>query len=287
MIDGGTHWLAALAALALLLHPVAIHARINATAKPTAVRDPQLWPSGEPLRICIVPPTVPSAAAAATAWNQSAERSIAAWQSVGANLTLKLESCGRGCEAESCTDPCKQPQQIRIGYVSDGSSRTLRGRQAMEAGNDLKGCPTMRMSFNQLKKVGTDAERLGLFIHEFGHALGLMHEHQRARCPVDNRVQRAYAGLPIDSTQSIAPNIAQNFVDADYPVLPGMAFQSESVMTYPVPPSLSNELATDPALTACLAPATVTSLSDHDGHVLRAAYSPSLAATRGRVPLAK
>lgn len=261
---------ARIALLAMLVHA--------ATAQGKAVNDSQqrLWDPGSTLRICVVPPATAAGQAAAAPWTALIPGIVADWGRADANLHLKVELCGSGCSEGDCSDPCKQPQQVRIAYSGDTASRTLRGTEALDSRTTDKGCPTLRFSIDQLKKAGDDWGR-GLLLHEIGHALGLVHEHQRAGdCTVNPRAQRALAGLPAEPTTTLSADVDRNFVPVEPRLLPGVGFQPDSVMTYAFPASLNAELSSDPtlnaALTACLAERPVKSLSEHDRAVLRAAY---------------
>lgn len=258
-----------LALLAMLIHAA------PAQGKALVEQAQSLWDPGSTLRICVVPPPG-GLQATATHWTNLIPGVVTDWGRAGANLTLKLELCGSGCGEGDCADPCKQPQQVRIAYSGDTASRTLRGTEALGSSSTDKGCPTLRLSINQLKKAGDDVGR-GLLLHEFGHALGLVHEHQRAGdCTVSPRAQRALAGLPAEPTTTLSADVDRNFVPVEPRLLPGVGFQANSVMTYAFPDLLRPELSSDPtlnaALTACLAERPVSGLSEHDRAVLRAAY---------------
>jgi hypothetical protein len=124
--------------------------------------------------------------------------------------------------------------EIRIGF-SPGGSWSLIGTEALGAAN---GAPTMNLGW--LTPDTTDEEYSQVVLHEFGHALGCVHEHQSpaAGIPWDREaVYRYYAGPPNGwSREEVDLNIFDSY-ERDQTQF--SEFDEASIMLYPVP----NELA--------------------------------------------
>jgi serralysin len=99
-----------------------------------------------------------------------------------------------------------------------------------------KGRPTMNMGW--LDDPGRD-------LHELGHALGLVHEHQWGHIPWNRPAVYAYYGAPPNSW---SPQMVDQQVLQEIPVsqLDVGTWDRRSVMMYPVPA----ELLTDPSYSA-------------------------------------
>lgn len=68
------------------------------------------------------------------------------------------------------------PEEIRISFYADSGSWSAVGRDALNAGYFPKHQPTMNFGWLRDDSDATDDRRVVL--HEFGHALGCVHEHQ-------------------------------------------------------------------------------------------------------------
>ncbi|MFM2422735.1 MAG: hypothetical protein RL291_1265 [Pseudomonadota bacterium] len=131
-----------------------------------------VWPAGSTVSGCFMDQSDPA--------NQSLRAAIVqagdAWSAI-ANLKFDF---GSAPDYRSCD--VTQPSDIRVSFVSSFVSRSAIGTRAL----DLRpGVPTMTIHTSTFGVAVTKAPqaRLDLFIHEFGHALGLPHEHQHPASP--------------------------------------------------------------------------------------------------------
>jgi serralysin len=105
-------------------------------------------------------------------------------------------------------------------------------------------------------------------LHEFGHALGLQHEHQHPENTVDwdeDAVYEHYAGLP---DHLIEEQVFNTISDPDMLITP---YDQRSVMHYQVPAHLRNHGQAIPEN---------THLSKGDQDAIRALYTPRLRTSR-------
>jgi hypothetical protein len=120
--------------------------------------------------------------------------------------------------------------EIRISFKGTGSWSYI--------GTDALGIPKNQptMNFGWLKPDTSDTEYSRVVIHEFGHALGFIHEHQNpvAEIPWDKpKVYAYYAGPPNRWTsQQTDVNLFQRYAaeETNY-----TAFDKQSIMLYPIP----------------------------------------------------
>jgi hypothetical protein len=123
--------------------------------------------------------------------------------------------------------------EIRIGIDEDGTSWSFIGPDALgpAAGNETMHYGTFTTSIR-------DEEFRGVVLHEFGHALGLIHENNspNARIPWDTAaVYQTLSGPPnYWPRQVIATNILQRDSGITY-----RAFDPQSIMMLPVPKALT------------------------------------------------
>jgi hypothetical protein len=99
---------------------------------------------------------------------------------------------------------------------------------------------------NEGKYIGNSTMNLGWFdvatvIHEFGHVLGLVHEHQNPRGPIDwniDKVYDYYESDPFDwSEERINTNIIKKY---DKEQINGSEFDPCSIMLYFFPANITN-----------------------------------------------
>jgi hypothetical protein len=120
---------------------------------------------------------------------------------------------------------------------------TLTGRgYSSFVGTDARGvhpsAPTLRLG--GFGPGTSDREMHRVVLHEFGHALGMIHEHQSpaARIPWDKEKVYAYYGQPPNSWSRA--KVDHNIFDAyDADSTNFSAFDPESIMLYPVPDQLT------------------------------------------------
>lgn len=125
--------------------------------------------------------------------------------------------------------------EIRISFMADRGSWSFVGTQALTIAKDK---PTMNLGWLSLNTANEEYNRVVL--HEFGHALGLLHEHQNPTVNIPwNRpaVYRAYAAAPNFWTpDKVDINIFNTY---DKTQTQYSQFDSTSIMLYPVPKELT------------------------------------------------
>jgi hypothetical protein len=120
--------------------------------------------------------------------------------------------------------------EIRISFKQRGSWSYI--------GADALGIPKNQatMNFGWLTRTTSDQEYSRVVTHEFGHAIGCIHEHQSpgAAIPWDKPVvYRYYAGPPNNwSQQQTDVNLFQTY---DRGQTQFSAFDPHSIMLYPIP----------------------------------------------------
>jgi hypothetical protein len=141
-----------------------------------------------------------------------------------ANLILDFDA---GKEAE-----------IRISFAFDrGSSWSAVGTDCLDARTFPGSQPTM--NFGWLDDDTDEIEYRRVVLHEFGHALGAVHEHQVPSGGIEWNTARVYAtfsGPPnYWSKEEIDFNIIRKY---SMDQLNGTRFDSKSIMLYSFPPEL-------------------------------------------------
>lgn len=120
---------------------------------------------------------------------------------------------------------------IRISFLRRGSWSLL-GRYAQSQTNKTE--PTM--NFGWLTPNSTDQEVQEVVLHEFGHAIGFIHEHQNPDGGLRwnrDEVIRSLSGPPNNwSQQQIETNVLGQYDPRD---LIGTPFDRDSIMLYPFP----------------------------------------------------
>lgn len=127
--------------------------------------------------------------------------------------------------------------EIRISFTADPGSWSAVGTDALVEKFFPKFQPTM--NFGWLKANTEDKEYERVVVHEFGHALGLIHEHQNPKAKLKwnkNEVYRVFSGAPnFWSKEEIDHNILSKYspdgIDAT-------KFDEDSIMLYMFPGSL-------------------------------------------------
>ncbi|PHI19436.1 hypothetical protein CEQ90_13020 [Lewinellaceae bacterium SD302] len=123
---------------------------------------------------------------------------------------------------------------IQISFVNNGSSWSMLGRQASYAPDHQA-----TMNFGWFTDQTSDAEFRRTVLHEFGHALGLLHEHQNPSGGIpwdEDAVYAFYARTQGWDRQTTYTNVIarQSHNETQY-----SSYDARSIMHYPVDPSLT------------------------------------------------
>jgi hypothetical protein len=140
-----------------------------------------------------------------------------------ANLQLKFVNSG--------------PAEIRIAFTADPGSWSAVGTDALIERYFPKHQPTM--NYGWLKDDTADAEYARVVLHEFGHALGCIHEHQSPAVDLqwnEKEVIRIFSGPPnYWDLKTIRFNILMKYGSAGMSFTP---FDINSIMLYHFPGAL-------------------------------------------------
>lgn len=190
--------------------PVAVHRDIAFAVVEVA----RLWPVGQPIKVRFLdgdPAIQQRVAAAAAEW------------SAHINITFAFGN-----------DPAAP---IRITFAGIGESWSLVGTEAID-----EPPPAPTMNFGWLNAATSDTALRRVVLHEFGHALGMHHEHQSPVAGIKWDKPAVYAYYA-----QLSPPWSKRQVDSNlFEVLqPGLtnfsAFDRKSIMLYPI----SNAFTTD------------------------------------------
>ena len=137
-----------------------------------------------------------------------------------ANLTFKFVTTG--------------PSDIRVSFVNNGSSWSMIGQQARSA-------PANRatMNFGWFHSRTPEAEFRRTILHEFGHALGLLHEHQNPTGGIpwdEGAVYDFYARTQGWDRRTTYDNVMARRTSNDTQFT---RYDPASIMHYPVSPRLT------------------------------------------------
>ncbi|KAK7985819.1 hypothetical protein PG996_004939 [Apiospora saccharicola] len=151
------------------------------------------------------------------------------------------------------------PSTIRITFITSGHSRSNIGLRASHGSADDY---TMRLNLK-----GDSNWNQRRILHEFGHALGLEHQHQHPDSGIDwnlTELKRRFKEQRI--RRSFLPKIER---------LRSVPYDRDSVMHYPIDKDLTNNLCRSIPLNIVL--------SEGDKKLLRSMYhrQPALAGARG------
>jgi hypothetical protein len=147
--------------------------------------------------------------------------------------------------------------EIRVSFVQDGRSWSHLGRFA-------RGIPAgdATMNLGWLTEVLPDADAHAVVLHEFGHALGMIHEHLSPIGNIDWNRERVTADLTAQgwSDTDVENNMFQAF---DHHEVFATDLDPFSIMMYHIPPEWTRDGFTAP---------WNTSLTLLDKKLIRAAY---------------
>ena len=123
---------------------------------------------------------------------------------------------------------------IRIGFRPDGGSNSYVGtcRPALGPSDET-------MNLGWLEPKTSDDEYKRVVLHEFGHALGLIHEHQSPASPIQWDKQAAYeyyARTNHWDAATVDHNLFQKYAAAETQY---SAFDPSSIMAYYIPKELT------------------------------------------------
>jgi len=127
--------------------------------------------------------------------------------------------------------------EIRISFQADPGSWSAVGTDALVERYFPRYQPTM--NFGWLKDDTDDTEYERVVVHEFGHALGCIHEHQSPKAHLKwnkSEVYRVFSGPPnYWSRQEIDQNILLRYADRQ---MNSTQFDGDSIMLYHFPGQL-------------------------------------------------
>jgi len=126
---------------------------------------------------------------------------------------------------------------IRISFEADPGSWSAVGTDCLHTEYFRLNEPTM--NFGWLRDDTDDIEYRRVVVHEFGHALGAIHEHQNPKGGIKwniEAVYQAFSGPPNNWTkEEIDFNILQKYSEDQ---INGTTFDIRSIMLYHFPPEL-------------------------------------------------
>jgi len=130
--------------------------------------------------------------------------------------------------------PRKKPGDVRIAFDTNDGSWSLMGTQIL---SEDKTNPTM--NFGWLTPTTDDLEYNRVVVHEFGHTLGCIHEHERPDNGIPWDKPKVYAYYKETDGWSKEEVDDQVFDKYDISQIRANKLDKKSIMMYPVPEELT------------------------------------------------
>ena len=124
---------------------------------------------------------------------------------------------------------------VRIGFDKNAGSWSYVGQQCVQIQNNKT-----TMNFGWLSPSTLDRELVPVVLHEFGHMLGLIHEHQapengiKWNKPAVYKAYEAFGWSKLMVDQQVFAQVEQQLVDQT-------DFDPHSIMCYPIPPEFTTD----------------------------------------------
>lgn len=175
------------------------------------------WPNGKVISVLFLegdPDLRARVAAVAKEWTRNGR----------ANLRLRFVEEG--------------PAEIRIAFQQGGGSWSYVGTDCRRIRDQSK--PTM--NYGWLTPDSPDDVLRRVVLHEFGHAIGLIHEHQNPNDPIDWNKEAVYRDLSGPPNNWSQETIDHNMFDVyDRKKVIATEVDPDSIMMYPIPASWTND----------------------------------------------
>ncbi len=124
---------------------------------------------------------------------------------------------------------------IRVSFVQNGSSWSVIGKQALQVSQNQA-----TMNFGWLNDRTPDYEFRRTILHEFGHALGLLHEHQNPSGGIPWNKEAVYSHYQRTQGWDTQTTYANVIKKASRNATQFSSYDPRSIMHYPVSASLTN-----------------------------------------------
>jgi hypothetical protein len=129
------------------------------------------------------------------------------------------------------------PSEVRIGFQQGDGSWSVLGTECKTVPDDEQ-----TMNYGWLTPDSEDDELRRVVLHEFGHALGLIHEHQNPQHAIDWNEPAVIAELSGPPNNWDEATIRHNVLDHYNPdETTGTDVDPKSIMMYPIPAAWTND----------------------------------------------
>jgi len=199
------------------------------------------------LRLCIDRATAPTdlkkrlVAAHELAWGKDFSLRIAfleGEQSLRRKVELAAQRWTQYASIKLYFGAPAEQAQIRIAFRQGQGSWSWVGKQCLNVTDPKE--PTM--NFGWLSPDSEDDEIQRVVLHEFGHALGCLHEHQSPQAKIrwkKDAVYAAYAGPPnYWNPEQVESNVLALY---DQTLTTHSHFDAQSIMLYPIAKELTED----------------------------------------------